>query len=100
MNILGVIPARGGSKEIKNKNLKKICNKSLLQITIENANKSKYLSKLILSSDSDKIIKHLKKFNIQVPFRRSKKLATDHSKTFDVIRDAQLEKFSILNLTL
>ena len=53
MNILGVIPARGGSKEIKNKNLKKISGKSLLQISIETSKKSKYLTKLILTSDSD-----------------------------------------------
>ena len=88
MNILGVIPARGGSKEIKNKNLKKISGKSLLQISIETSKKSKYLTKLILTSDSDKIIANGKKFNVEIPFKRKKYLSGDKSNIYDVIRDA------------
>jgi len=88
--IIGIIPAREGSKEIKLKNLQRIGNKSLLQIAIEESSKSKLIDNLILTSESEKIINHAKKFNINIPFTRSKKLAGDKSKTFDVIRDALL----------
>tara|TARA_B100000886_G_C20411368_1_gene487220 strand:- start:489 stop:1193 length:705 start_codon:yes stop_codon:yes gene_type:complete len=86
--ILGVILAREGSKEIKLKNLIKINNISLIKRTIFIAQKSKLIDKLILSTESHKIISHVKDTNIEVPFIRSKKLATDKAKTFDVIRDA------------
>ena len=56
MNILGVIPARGGSKEIKNKNLLKLGNKSLIEIAIKNSKQSKLINRLIFSSDSKKLI--------------------------------------------
>ena len=55
--IIAFIPARGGSKSIKNKNLKKIGTKNLIEITIDQALKSKLFSKTILSSDSNIILK-------------------------------------------
>lgn len=90
-NILGVIPARIGSKEIKYKNLKEINKLSLLKRTIISSKKSKLINKLILSTESKKIIHHVKDINIEIPFIRSKKLATDKAKTFDVIRDALIK---------
>ena len=59
--ILGVIPARGNSRGIKNKNLLKINGKSLIEIAIENAKKSKKITKIIFSSDSNKLINEAKK---------------------------------------
>ena len=59
--ILGVILARGNSKGIKNKNLLKIHKKTLVEIAIDNAKKSKKLTRLFFSSDSDKLIKLAKK---------------------------------------
>ena len=53
--IIALIPARKGSKEIKNKNLLKI-NKTLIELAIVNAIKSKYIDKIYLSSDSNKIL--------------------------------------------
>ena len=86
-NILGVILARGNSKGIKNKNLLKINNKTLIEIAINNSLKSKRLSKIIFSSDSNKLIKEAKK-KIKVLFKRPKALAKDSTSTYDVIKHA------------
>ena len=59
--ILCLIPARGGSKGIKDKNLKKINNKSLVKITIQFAEQLKFLDNIVLSSDSKKILNETKK---------------------------------------
>ena len=64
MKVLAVIPARGGSKDIKNKNLLKIEKKSLVSIAISKAKKSKYISKIALTSDDEKILKEGKKSNL------------------------------------
>ncbi len=85
--ILGVILARGNSKGVKNKNLLKINSKTLIEIAAENAKKSKRLNKIIFSSDSKKLIRLAKK-SIDVPFIRPKKLATNKSSTYDVLKHA------------
>ena len=66
--ILCVIPARKGSQGIKDKNMKRLNGKPLLQWTIESALKSRLISKIVLSSDSEKMIKFVKK-NIQKMLR-------------------------------
>ena len=58
---VALIPARGGSKGLKNKNLKKINGKTLTELAINFAINSKYFNKIILSSDSKKILNHSKK---------------------------------------
>ena len=85
--ILGVILARGNSKGIKNKNLLKIHKKTLVEIAIDNAKKSKKLTRLFFSSDSDKLIKLAKK-KMNVPYKRPKKLATSKSSTYEVLKHA------------
>ena len=60
-NLIAFIPARKGSKSIKNKNLKLINKKSLVEITIDQAIKSKIFKRVILSSDSKKILEIGKK---------------------------------------
>ncbi len=62
-NILGIILARENSKGIKNKNLLKIKGKTLIEIAINNAIKSKTLSRVVFSSDSEKLIRIAKKKN-------------------------------------
>ena len=84
-NILGVILARGNSKGIKNKNLLKINNKSLIEIAINNSLKSKRLNKIVFSSDSNKLINEAKK-KIKVHFKRPKKLAQDKTSSYEVIK--------------
>ena len=86
-NILGVILARENSKGIKNKNLLKINNKTLIEIAINNALKSRTLSKVIFSSESNKLIKEANK-KIKVSFKRPKNLAKDNSSTYDVVKHA------------
>ncbi|WP_142785581.1 acylneuraminate cytidylyltransferase family protein [Changchengzhania lutea] len=88
MRILGLIPARGGSKSIPKKNIKILNGKPLIQYTIEAAQDSKKLTNLILSSDDEAIIEVAKKLNLEVPFVRPKHLAEDKSPTLGVIQHA------------
>lgn len=83
--ILGIIPARAGSKGIKNKNIIDLCGKPLIAYSIEEGNKSKYIDKLIVSTDGEEITKVAKKYNGEVPFIRPKELAEDNTKTIDVM---------------
>ncbi|WP_445736621.1 acylneuraminate cytidylyltransferase family protein [Mariniflexile sp.] len=88
MRILGLIPARGGSKTVPGKNIKLLEGKPLLQYTVDAAKPSKFLSKLILSSDDDAIIDVAKQLNLEVPFKRPSDLAQDNSPTLPVIQHA------------
>ena len=90
--VLAVIPARKGSKGLKNKNMYPLKGKPLLYYTFNAASKSKYLSSIILSTDSDKIIKYSKKFKkIKCFFKRPKKLSGDKVLTYPVILHAVKE---------
>ena len=62
MNILCTICARKGTKGLRNKNIKKLFGKPLIIQTIDQAKKSKIFSKIVVSSDSKKILKLVKKF--------------------------------------
>ena len=70
-----IIPARSGSKRIKNKNILKINNKTLIEHTIKIAKKSKLFKKIIVTTNSKKIAKISISAGAQVPFLRSKKLS-------------------------
>ena len=86
--IICLICARGGSKGIKNKNVKKLNNKPLIQWTFDIAKKIRVFNRVILSSDSKIIIDLAKKNKIEVPFVRPKHLAKDNSKEIDVWKHA------------
>ena len=75
--ILGIIPARGGSKGLRRKNILLVAGKPLIAWTIEAARKSKYLDRVILSSEDPEIISVAKKSGCEVPFVRPKTLAGD-----------------------
>src|SRR3989344_5281458 len=79
MNILGIIPARGGSKGIPQKNIKMIAGKPLIAWTIEVAKKSKLLSRVIVSTDDEAIAEVAKQYGAEVPFLRPANLAEDLS---------------------
>ena len=79
--IIAFIPARGGSKAIKNKNLQKINNSTLTEITLEKATISKIFDKIILSSDNYKILKIGKKFKNVELVKRKKNISKDDSNT-------------------
>lgn len=83
---VAIIPARGGSKSIKNKNLLKINNKTLVEHALEFAVKSKIFFKIILSSDSKKILRKAKKINNQIIVdKRPKSLSGDTISTEQVL---------------
>ena len=88
LKILGIIPARGGTKEIKRKNILKIGGKTLVELAIKSAKKSKLLTRIILSSEDKEILKIAKKSGVEIPFIRPKKLAKDNSSTFSVLKHA------------
>ena len=87
MKILGIIPARSGSKGIKNKNIKLLNNKPLIYWTIKTALESN-LTDVIVSTDSLKIKKISEKFGACVPFLRPINISRDNSKTIDVVKHA------------
>ena len=88
MKILAVIPARGGSKGLKNKNIKNLCGHPLIAWTIKKAKQSKYIQKVIVSTDSKKVSEISKKYGASVPFFRPKKYATDKASDFVVLKHA------------
>lgn len=83
--ILGLIPARGGSKGIPHKNIIDLCGKPLISYTIEEGKKSKYIDYLLVSTDDDEIARISKEYGASVPFLRPSCLATDTSKTIEVV---------------
>ncbi|NRF32509.1 cytidylyltransferase domain-containing protein [Vibrio coralliilyticus] len=86
-SILAVIPARGGSKRLPNKNTLELVGKPMIAWTIEAALKSRYIDKVIVSSDSDEIREKSISFGADT-MRRPHDLATDTSSTFDVLKHA------------
>lgn len=79
MEILAVIPARGGSKSIPKKNIKLLCGKPLIVWTIEEAKKSRYLTRIIVSTDDKEIADVAKRYGAEVPFLRPKEISGDIS---------------------
>ena len=88
MKILGLIPARGGSKGIPGKNIKLLGEKTLLEYTVEAAKASKLLSRVILSSDDKEIIAVAEHLDLEVPFIRPSNLALDNTPSIEVVKQA------------
>jgi len=84
--ILGVIPARGGSKGIPKKNIKSICGKPLIAWTIEAAKESHLLDTIIVSTDNAEIAKISWEWGVEV-IDRPAELATDTATTLSVLQD-------------
>lgn len=89
--VLGVIPARGGSKGVPRKNVAPILGKPLIGYTIEAALKSRLLTEVVVSTDDDEIAEVSRKFGAQVPFRRPAELATDKALAVPTIQHAVRE---------
>lgn len=90
-NFICVVPARSGSKGLKNKNLQKINGIPLVLWPINAAKKVKFIDKIILSSNSKKILNLAKKKNISFDLR-PQKLSTDKSSTYSVIENILKKK--------
>jgi len=86
--ILCVIPARAGSKRLPNKNIKILLGKPLIAWTIQQARSSKYIDKIIVSTDSKKIATVAGKYKAIAPFLRPAKLAGSKSKMIVVLEHA------------
>lgn len=83
--VLSIIPARGGSKGIKNKNIVTILNKPLIQYTLDEAKKSRYIDKIYISTDSQHIANVCERLGHPVEKLRPASLALDETKTIDVV---------------
>jgi len=85
LDVLCVIPARGGSKGIPNKNIADLHGKPLISYTIEAARRSLAFSRIIVSTDSERIAEVARLHGAEVPFMRPKELASDRSVSCEVI---------------
>lgn len=88
MKVLGLIPARGGSKGIPRKNIKELNGYPLIAYSIKQGQKSKLLDRLIVSTDDDEIKAVAESFQVEVPFIRPDYLAESTSSSLDVILHA------------
>ena len=90
MNILGLIPARGGSKGVPRKNIRLLCGKPLIAYTIEQALESELIDRVVVSTEDSEIAEIAEKYGAEVPFIRPKELAEDHVSDFPVVKHALL----------
>jgi N-acylneuraminate cytidylyltransferase/CMP-N,N'-diacetyllegionaminic acid synthase len=88
MDVLFLITARGGSKSIPGKNLCQIGGLSLVGYKARSARRSKYCSRLIISTDSPEIQAEARRHGAEVPFTRPAELASDAASSMDVIAHA------------
>lgn len=86
--VLGVIPARGGSKGLPRKNLLTLGGKTLLELAVASARRSRLITKLIVSTEDDELRAAAERAGAELPFRRPAELATDTASTWDVLRHA------------
>lgn len=84
--ILGITPARGGSKGIPYKNIRELCGKPLLAWTIAAAKQSKLLDRHVVSTEDSKIAEVARKYGAEV-IGRPPELATDEASTLSVLQD-------------
>lgn len=84
-NNIAIIPARGGSKRIPNKNIKLFAGQPIISYSIRKALETKLFDKVIVSTDSQEISAVAKKYGAEVPFVRPAKIANDFAGTAEVI---------------
>ena len=97
MKILCSICCRGGSKGLKNKNIKKINGIPLIAYSIKQAQKSKLFNKIVVSTDDKKISSISKKYDVDLVITRGHKLSNSRSAKIPVIRDALLKSEIFFN---
>lgn len=87
-NVLGVIPARGGSKRIPRKNIKRLAGKPLLQYTLEELVGSRYVDRTIIITDDDEIAALAKQYGVEQPFIEPSRLADGSLADYDFFQYA------------
>jgi pseudaminic acid cytidylyltransferase len=85
---IAIIPARAGSKRIRNKNIKNFISDPIIGLTIKKLKLTKLFKKIVVTSDSQKILNIADKYGADILIKRSKKLSDDRSPTEPVILDA------------
>ena len=85
-NIVAIIPARGGSKGLPGKNIRLLDGKPLIAYSIEVAKRSKYITRVIVTTDNEEIAEVSKKYGAEVPFLRPFELAVDNSSTESALK--------------
>lgn len=88
LKTVAIIPARGGSKGLRRKNIQLLAGKPLLAHTIEQVRNSQYIDKVIISTDDPDIRDIALQYGADVPFMRPKHFARDTSKTDEVLQNA------------
>lgn len=96
--VLAIIPARGGSKGLPNKNIKELCGKPLIVWTIEKAKLSKYIDELIVSTDSQQIANIARSVRCNIPFLRPQSISDDTTPMYEVVLHS-IEYFERTNKT-
>lgn len=84
MNVIAIIPARSGSKSVKHKNIRKINGKPMLAYSVEHGLQSKYIDRVIVSTDSEEYAEIAREYGAEVPFLRPAEYATDTALDIDV----------------
>ena len=84
--MIAIIPARGGSKGLKKKNITRLFGKPLITWTIETLLKAKNIEEIIISTDDDEIASICKKYDVNIPFMRPSRLSQDTSLAIDVYK--------------
>jgi len=87
-SVIGIIPARGGSKGIKSKNIYPLAGRPLIDYTIKEAIAANSFKRLIVSTDSAEIAEVARRSGAEVPFMRPAELSRDDSPTYSVIEHA------------
>ena len=85
MKILGIIPARHGSKRVQKKNFRPFAGTTLVDIAIQQSLQSKYLTDVVLSSDSEEILEIGKKYCDVITLKRTSEISDDKSPAIDFI---------------
>ncbi len=98
MKNLAIIPARSGSKGLKDKNVKLLAGKPLLAYAIEAAINSGIFTEVMVSTDSEKYAEIAKKYGAKVPFLRSEQTASDSATSADVISEV-LSNYANMGMT-
>lgn len=95
MKNIAIIPARSGSKGVKDKNIKDLAGKPLMAHTIDAAIQSGQFDEVMVSTDSEKYAEIAKKYGASVPFLRSEATATDTASSWDMVEEV-LSKYEKL----
>lgn len=93
MSNIAIIPARSGSKGLKDKNIKPLHGKPLLAYSIAAALESRIFDEVMVSTDSENYARVAREYGAQVPFLRSEELSTDSAGSWDVVREV-LKKYA------